>query len=279
MAIRDAWAPNYKVSTLPPVEFDALVERCYTTFHGLASDIDDRASIQQVARVGVSNMRRVSASQLDALYSTFDADPAKQADAFWSACRAYILWCCYSVPEWLQGDLVQDITIAAITGLEDHKPAVSFSKWLNGIIFNMRAERYRTHKYQNPETPFSQLATEQEDGTFEEFQPSSLMEAADDESDLALPEERETSATAKLDELRVSFKKQADRDLFDLLRTGRSLEEAAKELGQSYSAVQSRFVRWKNKVDLKVPACLQFPYVTTRSWYNPLPLLSGRPAA
>jgi hypothetical protein len=43
--IRDAWKPNNRVTVMAAEEFDALIERCHTDFHGQEKDIDDSASL------------------------------------------------------------------------------------------------------------------------------------------------------------------------------------------------------------------------------------------
>ena len=205
-------------------------------------------------------MRRVTAIQLNTHFAAFTDDPTGSADTFWEVLRAYVSWCSFSVPEWLRDDLIQDVTLEVMTHLEGFKEGSNFAKWTNSILHNMRSDRFRTHKYENPETPFSQLAIDDGDGGHTEFEPSTTTEPSD-EADI--PEQGEAEAVKKLDELRSGFKKQADRDLFDLLRTGKSLHDAADILHQPYKTIQRRFCRWKN-VDLKVSPYLQFPDVPYR---------------
>jgi len=205
---------------------------------------------------------KFTAEQIDYLYSQYKTDPDGTADQFWSAVSAYAGWSCFSVPEYLREDLVSDIVVAAMTRIDSINVKVSFVKWLNGLIYNLRAERFRVEKYQRVEFPFSQLASEHEDGTFEEYQPTDDT-CPSDASDLLTDEDRAKSAKAKLDALRASFKQPADLRLFDLLRDGATLEQASLTLGQSYAATQRRFARWKNKVGQKVSDEPQFRYVTS----------------
>jgi len=209
-------------------------------------------------------LNRVTAASIDELYVKFTADRDGMAGQFWPAVSAYASWCCFSVPEWLREDLVSDIVVAAMTRIDAIKLKVSFAKWLNGMICNMRAERFRTEKYQCQETPFSQLAIADEEGKFTDYEPSDAANPSD-ATDLITPEARAKAATNKLDELRISFKKPEDLVLFDLLRGGATLTDAADQMGQSYAAVQRRFARWKNKAGQTVSDVRQSRYVTDRA--------------
>ena len=202
-------------------------------------------------------MSKITAHQLNAHYAEFVADPIGSADPFWTALRAWVIRCSYSVPAALKADLWQDCMVSIMESLSTFKPGCDFTKWANGIIRNERCDNYR-RLYANPETSISQMGTWEEDGSHLEFDPAQLLEKLDDD-DMTLDEEREAAASVKLDSIRNSLKKPADIALFDILRAGKSMRDAADILGQPYRTVQTRLHSWQKKVEAKTNPCIQFP--------------------
>jgi RNA polymerase sigma factor (sigma-70 family) len=193
---------------------------------------------------------KITGNDLNRIHTEFVADPVGQTDRFWSAVRDYVQRCCYLVPDALKMALIQDILFEVFTHIDKFKLGTNFQKWLSAIVRNLRADSFRVNLYEFREIPFSQLGAWEEDGTYAEFEPSTLDGSADEEDIRAIDSESErlTRAIAKLDAIRVVLKKPADRELFDLLRSGLSLRQAAMRLGIKYSAVQRRFARWKEKL-------------------------------
>jgi DNA-directed RNA polymerase specialized sigma24 family protein len=192
--------------------------------------------------------KKVTSEQLNRLHALFVEDPEGQNDAFWSALRNYVERCLYVVtPRW-KDDLVQDITVAIIGQMDRFRPGADFQKYVSGIIRNMRARRFRDI-YSNRTLSFSQLGQYNEEGEFTEYDPSELDFDNDVEDDLEFldPGRHARMTTVKLDAIRGQLKKPADIRLFDLLRSGLSLEQAAMRMGATYSAVQSRFFRMREK--------------------------------
>lgn len=198
-------------------------------------------------------MPKITGNALNRIHEEFAADPVGQMDRFWSAVRDYVQRCCYRVPEEFKTVLVQDILFEVFTNIDRFKLGTNFQKWLSAIIRNLRADSFRVNLYECREIPFSQLGSWQEDGTYAEFEPSTLDGSADEEDISAMDSEPErlTRAASKLDAIRNALKKPADLELFDLLRSGLSLRQAAMRLGITYSAVQRRFARWKEKLARK----------------------------
>lgn len=195
-------------------------------------------------------MPRISARNLNRIHSDFVADPVAHKEQFWTSVRNYVERACYIVPARFKEDLVQDIILEVMTDLGRYKPGTNFQKWLSAVIRNLRADSFKANIYECPETPVSQLGTWGEDGSYAEFEPSALESAdsAEDQEHMQSESERITCAAAKLDAVRAMLKKPADLRLFDLLRSGLSLAQAAMRMGTKYSAVQRRFARWKIKL-------------------------------
>jgi len=198
-------------------------------------------------------MPKISARDLNRIHADFVADPLGCNEQFWNAVRIYAERACYIVPARFKEDLVQDIVLEVMTDLGRYKPGTNFQKWLSAVIRNLRADSFKANKYKCPETPVSQLGTWDEDGSYAEFEPSALESAdnAEDEEHLQSESERITCAATMLDAVRANLTKQADLRLFDLLRSGLSLAQAAMRMGTTYSAVQRRFARWKQKLNGK----------------------------
>jgi len=198
-------------------------------------------------------MAKHTAGELNQLYALFAADPNK-AGRFWPALRAYVVRCAYSIPSAIKEDVTQNTLVSILTSLPSFRPGADFVRWVNGICRHERANGYRA-LYNDSTVSISQLGAWQEDGSFTAFDPAELLDQLD-ESDILGPEGRALKATQELNTVRASFKVQVDRDLFDLLRSGKTLTQAALSTGQSYAAIQRRFARWKNK---DVAACLMSP--------------------
>lgn len=194
-----------------------------------------------------------SADALNCIHADFVADPVGNREQFWSAVCSFISRCCRNVPERLKEDLVQDISIEVMTNMDRFKPGTNFQKWLSAIIRNLRADCFRIGVYQCREKPFSQLGAWNDDGTYSEFELSGVNHDSIDKDEMDEPSEaqRIAVATARLDSIRAQLKKPADLQLFDLLRSGLSLAQAAMRMGTTYSAVQRRFARWKTKLNRK----------------------------
>lgn len=192
-----------------------------------------------------------SADNLNRLHRDFAADPVGYSETFWSVVRLYIDRCCYLVPERFKQDLVQDIVVEVMTHLHRFKPGTDFQKWLSAIVRNLRADSIRVNLYERRETPFSQLGAWDEDGGYAEFELPGEDCPDNDADEIAEPSEAErvAVASARLDAVRAQLKKRADLELFDLLRSGLSLAQAAMRMGTTYSAVQRRFARWKKKLN------------------------------
>jgi RNA polymerase sigma factor (sigma-70 family) len=195
-------------------------------------------------------MPKISARDLNRIHANFVADPVVHKEQFWTSVRIYVDRACYIVPARFKEDLVQDIILEVITDLGRYKPGTNFQKWLSAVIRNLRADSFKANIYECPETPVSQLGTWDEEGGYAEFEPSSLEPAdgAEDEKYMQSDSERITRASAKLDAVRANLTKHADLQLFDLLRSGLSLAQAAMRMSTTYSAVQRRFARWKVKL-------------------------------
>jgi len=195
-------------------------------------------------------MPKITAKDLNRIYAQYAADPAGQEETFWSAVHNYVERCCYSVPAEFKSDLVQDIVLEVMTHISRFKPGTNFQKWLSAVIRNLRADSFRVNLYEVREVPFSQLGAWDDDGGYAEFEPSTLDCTADeeDEESALSSSERIITAAARLDAVRANLKKPVDLQLFDLLRSGLSLAQAAMRMGTTYSAVQRRFARWKEKL-------------------------------
>jgi RNA polymerase sigma factor (sigma-70 family) len=202
-------------------------------------------------------LHKLTAADINRLYAAFISDPIAQADPFWSALRDWAFRCSYSIPAALKDDLVQNILVSILESLPTFKPGCDFTKWANGVIRNERFDAYR-RLYASQDEPISQMGSWQEDGSFIEFDPAEWLERLDD-ADMVLDEEREAAASVKLDSIRASLKKPADLALFDILRAGKSMRDAADILGQPYRTVQTRLRSWQKKVESKTNPCIQFP--------------------
>jgi len=194
-------------------------------------------------------MPKISARDLNRIHADFVADPVAHKEQFWTAVRIYVERACYIVPARFKDDLVQDIILEVMTDLGRYKSGTNFQKWLSAVIRNLRADSFKANVYECPEIPVSQLGTWDEEGGYAEFELSSLEPAdgAEDEKYLQSDSERIACASAKLDVVRAVLKKPADLRLFDCLRSGLSLAQAAMRMEISYSAAQRRFARWKLK--------------------------------
>jgi len=195
-------------------------------------------------------MPKITAKDLNRIHTEYAADPAGQEETFWSAVHNYVGRCCYSVPAEFKSDLVQDIVLEVMTHIGRFRPGTNFQKWLSAVIRNLRADSFRVNLYEVREIPFSQLGAWDDDGGYAEFEPSTLECTADDEGEESTlsSSERIITATARLNAVRANLKKPADLRLFDLLRSGLSLAQAAMRMSTTYSAVQRRFARWKEKL-------------------------------
>ena len=198
-------------------------------------------------------MHKITGNDLNSIHAEFVADPVGYREQFWSAARTYVERCCYRVPIEFKADLVQDIVVEVMTHIDRFIPGTNFQKWLSAIIRNLRADSFRVNLYEVRETPFSQLGMWEEDGDYVEFEPSDIdCSASDDDTEpMRSNSQRLIAAEAKLDAVRSYLKKPADIKLFDLLRSGLSLSQAAMRMGTTYSAVQRRFARWKQKLNGK----------------------------
>ncbi|MDR3749138.1 MAG: sigma-70 family RNA polymerase sigma factor [Acidobacteriota bacterium] len=203
-------------------------------------------------------MPKIGARDLNRTHADYVADPVTHKERFWTSVRNYVERACYIVPARFKEDLVHDIILEVMTDLGRYKPGTNFQKWLSAVIRNLRADSFKANIYECPEKPVSQLGTWDEDGSYAEFEPSALESAdsAEDRELLQSESERIACASAKLDAVRANLTKHADLQLFDLLRSGLSLAQAAMRMGASYSAVQRRFARWKIKLAGK---CLTAP--------------------
>ena len=201
-------------------------------------------------------MRRVTAEQLDAAYE------GAHDDAFWAVVDDYVRYCCYSVPEYLRDDLIQDVEMAVFTAIG--RTAIGrFSRWLNGIIFNLRGSAYRERKYRNPEILESQHGEWRDDGEQVTWTPYDISELSTDlgavDSD-DHPDEHDRSVALALDAVRASLVLPKDIQLFDLVKSGRSLRQAALAMQQTYDATRKRWLRLREKC----PHSAENPYVNSR---------------
>jgi len=203
-------------------------------------------------------MPKITANDLNRIHSEYVADPAGLEETFWSAVHNYVARCCYRVPVEFKCDLIQDISLAVVTHISSFRPGTNFQKWLSAVIRNIRADSYRVNLYEVREVPFSQLGAWDDDGGYAEFEPSTLesTDGVDDAKCVQSDSERITCAVANLDAVRAGLKKPADLRLFDCLRSGLSLAQAAMRIEITYSAAQRRFARWKLKFNGK---CLIAP--------------------
>jgi len=199
--------------------------------------------------MSIPSHKKVTSEELNRLHALFTADPEGQNDEFWLALRNYVARANYIVsPRWKE-DLVQDIMITIMGQMDRFRPGANFQKYVSGIIRNMRGQRFRDI-YSNQLLSFSQLGQYDEEGEFTEYDPSELDFDNDAEEDLEFldPGQHARMTAAKLDAIRGQLKSVADIQLFDLLRSGLSLEQAALRLGSTYSAIQRRFHRMKENV-------------------------------
>ena len=113
-------------------------------------------------------MAKLNSSDINRIYAAYKADPLGQADPFGAAALNWVSRCCYNVPEWLRNDLIQDVVLEVLTKVDTVQPRLTFVKWLNGVVYNMRAACFRMNKYECVEIPFSQLGKEDEDGDYVE---------------------------------------------------------------------------------------------------------------
>ena len=195
-------------------------------------------------------MPKITGSVLNRLHEEYVKNPVEQTDRFWAAVHNYVQQCCYRVPDEFKTALVQDILFEVFTHIDRFTLGTNFQKWVSAIIRNLRADSFRVNLYERREIPFSQLGRWQEDGTYAEFEPSTVdcSDGAENVEDFESESERFTVAAVKLDAVRAILKKPADLQLFDLLRSGLSLAQAAMRMGITYSAAQRRFARWKVKL-------------------------------
>jgi RNA polymerase sigma factor (sigma-70 family) len=215
-------------------------------------------------------MAKLTAADINELHAAYVADPSREADHFWSAVLDWVIRCDYIVPSSHKDDLVQNTIVALMTNLDRFKPGTDFVKWMNAIIRNKRMDCFSDNFYDRDEVSFCELAQVNEEGEVVEFDPSTIIDGKDDPSDMMPKGDREDAATTSLDSLRANFKKQADRDLLDLLRSGCSLQEAADAMGGSYGTIQRRFARWKNKVRRNVSDLRNLEIVITEGYLLPL---------
>jgi RNA polymerase sigma factor (sigma-70 family) len=169
------------------------------------------------------------------------------ADRFWSAVKAYVTDCLKSLRSSNRDDLLDDVLIELLARIDTVRLRLTFSKWLNGLIHNMRVDRYRTDlRNERVSVSYSQSVIKDQDGMEYESEPSYELYPWD-ESDLTA-EYRAAGAAIALDAIRASLNKRDDVELLDLLRSGLTLSQVATRKGITYAAAQRRFARLKTKL-------------------------------
>jgi RNA polymerase sigma factor (sigma-70 family) len=209
-------------------------------------------------------MPKLTHADLNRLHAEFVADPNGKADRFWSAVRDWVVRCDYLMPPSHKQDLVQDTIVELMTHLDRFKPGLDFVNWANAIIRNMRMDCFSDHFYDREEVSFCELASTNDEGEVAEYDPGTDIDGVDDPDDWAPKGDREDAAVVKLYSVRAGLKKQADIDLFDLLREGKSMSEVAGIIGQPFRTVQSRFHAMKKKVERKPNPLLCFGECNSR---------------
>ena len=169
-------------------------------------------------------MRRVTAIQLNAAHEAFLLDP--ENPSFWQTCTDYVSYVSFSVPVQFRSDFVQSVMLELFRCLDRFRKGSSFSKWTNAVIKNMRADSFKL-AYREKEVITTGI------------------DLPEDHPDPDQPID-ERDVRHQLDALHATLK-QPQAILFDLLRQGQSLHQAASILEQPYRTVLARWQRIKAK--------------------------------
>ena len=167
-------------------------------------------------------MRRVTAIQLNEAHEAFLIDPENQV--FWKILTDYVAYCSYSVPSHLRADFVQSVVLEIFKSMGGFRAGSNFAKFVNALIRNTRADSYKAGAREK------EVIVMGED----------LLEDHDD-PDVPV-DQREVRH--QLDAMHATLK-QPQALLFNLLRQGHSLHQAASILEQPYRTVLARWQRLK----------------------------------
>jgi DNA-directed RNA polymerase specialized sigma24 family protein len=185
------------------------------------------------------------------------ADPNRDESAFWELLLRYIIRVANGhAPNRMLREIAQDVAVEVWTCLPrfesnpDHA-GTSFSRWVVGVT-KRRAWDAARAPHRDRSIPASQLPSEQD------FEPTNAQPADIALATLITKEERPAQATAAADAFR-SLVRETDLALFDLLRSGVSRAEAARQLGMTHRHATNITLRWQRLARRKGLSWLNLP--------------------